>query len=51
VRAPRALRRYVASALSGSLDEIGLALAPRLEQAEEPAGAAEAGVALATGGA
>jgi HD-GYP domain-containing protein (c-di-GMP phosphodiesterase class II) len=40
LRAPRALRRYVASALSGSLGEIGLALAPRLEQAEEPASAA-----------
>ena len=40
LRSPRALRRYVASTLSGSLDEIGLALAPRLEQAEEPASAA-----------
>lgn len=36
LHSPRALRRYVAGALGGSLDEIGLALAPRLEQAAEP---------------
>ena len=40
LRSPRALRRYVAGALGRSLDEIGLALAPRLEQASEPANAA-----------
>ncbi|HET7759553.1 MAG TPA: hypothetical protein VFK62_06480, partial [Gaiellaceae bacterium] len=37
LRSPRALRRYVAGALGSSLDEIGLALAPRLSQAERPA--------------
>jgi hypothetical protein len=40
LHSPRALRRYVAGALGSSLDEIGLALAPRLEQAAEPAIAA-----------
>jgi hypothetical protein len=36
LHSPRALRRYVAGALGGSIDAIGLALAPRLEQAAEP---------------
>jgi len=40
LHSPRALRRYVAEALGSSLDEIGLALAPRLEQTAEPAIAA-----------
>jgi HD-GYP domain-containing protein (c-di-GMP phosphodiesterase class II) len=41
LRTPRALRRYVSSALSASLDALGLALAPRLQVPEdEPATAA-----------
>jgi len=40
LHSPRALRRYVAEALGSSLDEIGLALAPRLEQTAEAAIAA-----------
>ncbi|HEY7017823.1 MAG TPA: HD domain-containing phosphohydrolase, partial [Gaiellaceae bacterium] len=42
LRAPGALRRYVRGALSGSLDAIGLALAPSPEvDADEPVAAAE----------
>jgi HD-GYP domain-containing protein (c-di-GMP phosphodiesterase class II) len=41
LRTPRALRRYVFSALTASLDALGLALAPRLQVPEdEPATAA-----------
>ncbi|MFL5923715.1 MAG: HD-GYP domain-containing protein [Gaiellaceae bacterium] len=41
LRTPRALRRYVSSALSTSLDSLGLALAPQLQvPADEPVSAA-----------
>jgi len=40
LRTPRALRRYVGAALTGSLDAMGLALAPRPETPEQPARAA-----------
>ena len=42
LRSPRALRRYVATALAGSLDAVGLALAPGLEPAQDEPVAATA---------
>jgi hypothetical protein len=43
LRTPRALQRYVAAALSGSLDAIGLALAQGPETAPEQPASAVAG--------
>ena len=43
LHSPRALRRYVATALTGSLDELGLALAPKPEQEELAAPVAATG--------